>query len=114
MAAIFVTVVALPAHARCRVGNVAAIPVAIDNNQLLARGAIDGHPVRVLIDSGSYMILIWRSKLGDRVVGNGIEIMIAIDMTGQTPLKALYLGSVMISRAADSAPIPHRVLHTAV
>src|ERR1700738_1238727 len=26
------------------------------------------------------------SKLEDRVVGNGIEIMIAIDMTGQTPL----------------------------
>jgi hypothetical protein len=26
------------------------------------------------------------SKLEDRVVGNGIEIVIAIDLTGQTPL----------------------------
>ena len=72
VAAIFVTVVALPAHARCHVGNVAAIPVAIDNNQLLARGAIDGHPVSVLIDTGSYMSLIWRSaaeRLGLRLIG---------------------------------------------
>jgi len=26
------------------------------------------------------------SKLEDRVVGNGIEIMFAVDLTGQTPL----------------------------
>ena len=68
----FVTVAALPAHARCHVGNVAAIPVAIDDNQLLARGAIDGHPVRVLIDTGSNMSLIWRSaaqRLGLRLIG---------------------------------------------
>jgi predicted aspartyl protease len=72
VAAIFVTVVALPAHARCHVRNVAEIPVAIDNNQLLARGAIDGHAVRVLIDTGSNMSLIWRSAapgLGLRLIG---------------------------------------------
>jgi predicted aspartyl protease len=72
VAAIFVTVAALPARARCHIGNVAAIPVAIDNNQLLAQGAIDGHPVRVLIDTGSNMSLIWRSaaqRLGLRLIG---------------------------------------------
>jgi predicted aspartyl protease len=72
VAAIFVTVVAPPAHARCHVANVAAIPIAIDNNQLLARGAIDAHPVRVLIDTGSSMSLIWRSaaeRLGLRLIG---------------------------------------------
>jgi predicted aspartyl protease len=72
VAAIFVTVAALPARARCHVGKVAAIPVAIDNNQLLARGAIDGHAVRVLIDTGSNMSLIWRSaaeRLGLRLSG---------------------------------------------
>jgi predicted aspartyl protease len=72
VAAIFAAGVALPAHARCHVGNVAAIPVAIDNNQLLARGTIDGHPVRVLIDTGSTMSLIWRSaaeRLGLRLTG---------------------------------------------
>jgi hypothetical protein len=72
VAAIFVTVAALPAHARCQVGNVVAIPVVIDNNQLLARGAIDGHAVRVLIDTGSNMSLIWRSaaaRLGLRLIG---------------------------------------------
>lgn len=72
VAAIFVAVVAPPAHARCHVGKLAAIPVAIDNNQLLARGAIDGHAVRVLIDTGSNMSLIWRSaaeRLGLRLIG---------------------------------------------
>jgi predicted aspartyl protease len=72
VAAILVTVVASPTHARCHVENVAAIPVAVDNNQLLARGAIDGHAVRVLIDTGSNMSLIWRSaaeRLGLRLIG---------------------------------------------
>jgi predicted aspartyl protease len=53
-------------------GNVAAIHVATDTNQLLTRGTIDGHPVRVLIDTGSYMSFIWRSaaeRLGLRLIG---------------------------------------------
>jgi predicted aspartyl protease len=52
--------------------NVAAIPVEINRNQLLTRGTIDGHPVRVLIDTGSYMSFIWRSavgRLGLRLIG---------------------------------------------
>jgi len=53
-------------------GNVVALPVETDTNQLLTRGAIDGHPVRVLIDTGSHMSLIWRSaaeRLGLRLIG---------------------------------------------
>ena len=70
--AVFAAVVAPPAHARCQIRNVAAIPVETDTNQLLTRGAIDGHPVRVLIDTGSYMSFIWRSaaqRLGLRLIG---------------------------------------------
>jgi hypothetical protein len=70
--AVFTAVVALPAHARCQIRNVAAIPVETESHQLLTRGAIDGHPVRVLIDTGSYISFIWRSaagRLGLRLIG---------------------------------------------
>jgi predicted aspartyl protease len=70
--AVFAAALPLPAQARCQIGNVAAIPVETNRNQLLTRGAIDGHPVRVLIDTGSYMSFIWRSaaeRLGLRLIG---------------------------------------------
>jgi predicted aspartyl protease len=62
----------LTVQARCQIGNVAAIPVDTDSNQLLTRGAINGHPVRVLIDTGSSMSFLWRSaveRLGLRLSG---------------------------------------------
>jgi predicted aspartyl protease len=68
----FAVVLPPAAQARCQIGNVVAITVEIDKNQLLTRGAIDGHPVRVLIDTGSYMSFIWRSaaeRLGLRLIG---------------------------------------------
>src|SRR5215472_10069301 len=58
---VFAALGAPPAHGRCRMANVAALPIAINADQLLTRGAIDGKPVSVLIDTGSYMSLIWRS-----------------------------------------------------
>jgi predicted aspartyl protease len=70
--AAFTAVLPLSVQARCQIGNVAAIPVETDRNQLLTQGAIDGHPVRVLIDTGSYMSFIWRSaaeRLGLRLIG---------------------------------------------
>jgi hypothetical protein len=70
--AAFTAVLPLSAQTRCQIGNIAAIPVETDRNQLLTRGAIDGHPVRVLIDTGSYMSFIWRSaaeRLGLRLIG---------------------------------------------
>jgi predicted aspartyl protease len=70
--AVCAALAASPAHGRCRIANVAALPVEIDTNQLLTRGAIDGKPVRVLIDTGSNMSLIWRSaaeRLGLRLIG---------------------------------------------
>ena len=69
---VFAGLAASPAHGSCQIRNVATLPVEIDTNQLLTRGAIDGKPVRVLIDTGSYMSLIWRSAaetLGLRLIG---------------------------------------------
>jgi hypothetical protein len=63
VAAIFVTVVAPPAHARCHVANVAAIPIAIDNNQLLARGAINNTQLRVA-QLGKYQTMV---RIGSRI-----------------------------------------------
>jgi len=59
------------ALARCQIDKVTEIPVASNGNQLLTRGTIDGHPVSVLIDTGSYMSFVWRSsvdRLGLRLV----------------------------------------------
>jgi len=68
---VFAVLAASPAHGRCRIENVAALPVEIDTNQLLTWGSIDGKPVRVLIDTGSNMSVIWRSaaeRLGLRLI----------------------------------------------
>lgn len=97
VAAVFVTVAALPAHARCQVENVAAIPVAIDHSQLLARGAIDGHPVRVLIDTGSNMSLIWRSaaeRLGLRLVG--APRMRLFGLGGESSVEATFVEELRV------------------
>src|SRR5579859_8145123 len=70
--AVFAAALAPPAHASCQIANVAAIPVETGAKQLLARGAINGHPVRVLIDTGAYMSFIWRpaaGRLGLRLIG---------------------------------------------
>jgi predicted aspartyl protease len=71
MVAVFAAVPPLPAQAHCQIGNVVAIPIESNGSQLLARGAIDGHPVHVLIDTGSYMSFIWRpaaERLGLRLI----------------------------------------------
>jgi predicted aspartyl protease len=70
--AVFAAALPHPAQSRCQIGNVVAIPVETDRNQLLTRAAIDGHPVRVLIDTGSYISFIWRpaaKRLGLRLIG---------------------------------------------
>lgn len=67
-----VSAVAAPAaFAHCQIEKVAEIPVTDNANQLLTRGALDGHPVSVLIDTGSNVSFIWRSsaeRLGLRLV----------------------------------------------
>ncbi len=52
-----------PVSAACQIGNVAAIPVEIDRNELLTQGQIDGRPIRALIDTGSNLSMIWRPAL---------------------------------------------------
>jgi len=69
--AVVAAVAAPAALAHCQIENVVQIPVVPGGNQLLTRGAIDGRPVSVLIDTGSYMSFIWRSaaeRLGLRLV----------------------------------------------
>ena len=52
---------AVPASARCQMEDVAEIRVTTDRNQLLTGGVIDGHAVRVLMDTGANMSMIWKS-----------------------------------------------------
>ncbi len=71
LATVFATAAATPAYARCQIQNVAAIPVDFANNQLLTTGVINGHPVRVLLDTGANLSLIWRpaaQQLGLRLI----------------------------------------------
>jgi predicted aspartyl protease len=61
--AVLSTVATCPASVACQIGNVAAIPVEIDRNELLTQGQIDGRPIRVLIDTGSNLSMVWRPAL---------------------------------------------------
>ena len=90
-------VVALPAEARCQIGNVVAIPVETESQQLLTRGAIDGHPVRVLIDTGSSMSFIWRSaaeRLGLRLIG--APRMRMFGLGGESPVDATFVEELQV------------------
>jgi predicted aspartyl protease len=97
MVAGFAALLPLPAHARCQIGKVAAIPVETDGNRLLTRGTIDGHPVRVLIDTGSYMSFIWRSaakRLGLR--SNGAPRMRLFGLGGESRVDATFVGELQV------------------
>lgn len=61
--ALATAVFAMPASAGCQMEEVAEIHVEVNRNQLLTQGAIDDHPVRVLIDTGSNMSMIWRPAI---------------------------------------------------
>lgn len=52
-----------PVPAACQIGNVDAIPVEIERNELLTQGQIDGRHIRALIDTGSSLSMIWRPAL---------------------------------------------------
>ena len=54
------TAFAVPAGARCQMEDAAEIRVNTNRNQLLTGGVIDGHAVRVLIDTGANMSMIWK------------------------------------------------------
>jgi predicted aspartyl protease len=117
LVAVFGALVALPAHARCQIRNVAAIPVEIERNQLLTQGAIDGHPVRVLIDTGSYLSFIWRSaaeRLGLRLIG--APRMRLFGLGGESPVDATFVQELQVgaftvkgSRLPVAGDVPSRV-----
>ena len=114
---LFAALVALPAHARCQIRNVAAIPVEAERYQLLTRGAIDGHPVRVLIDTGSYLSFIWRSaaeRLGLRLIG--APRMRLFGLGGESRVDATFVEELQVgaftvknSRLPVAGDVPSRV-----
>jgi predicted aspartyl protease len=117
LVALFGAVVALPAHARCQIRNVAAIPVETEGSQLLTRGAIDGHPVRVLIDTGSSFSFIWRSaaeRLGLRLIG--APRMRLFGLGGESRVDATFVEELQVgaftvkgSRLPVAGDVPSRV-----
>jgi len=100
------------AHARCRMTNVVAIPVAEDSQQLVTRGAIDGRSMRVLIDTGSNASLIWRSaveRLGlhvmtgprMRMLGLGGESYVDATFVHKLQVGSVALKNVRVPVAGD-------------
>lgn len=49
-----------PAAAACRLGLTTELPVVMDGNQPLVRGAINGQPMLALADTGAFSSLVWR------------------------------------------------------
>jgi predicted aspartyl protease len=117
LVAVFGAVVALPAHPRCQIRNVTAIPVDTERNQLLTRGVINGHPVRVLIDTGSYLSFIWRSaaeRLGLRLIG--APRMRLFGLGGESRVDATFVEGLQVgaftvkgSRLPVAGDVPSRV-----
>jgi predicted aspartyl protease len=86
------TVLAAPASARCQMEHLAQIPVETDRNQLLTQGELDGHAVRVLIDTGATLSLIWRpalARLGLRLT-NGPRASL-YGTGGETPVYGAFV-----------------------
>ena len=66
-----VALLALPASAGCQMKNRAEMPAAADRGLLLTEGLINGNSVRVLIDTGADVSLVWRpaiERLGLRLI----------------------------------------------
>jgi predicted aspartyl protease len=103
---------ASPAHARCHIENVTAIRVASNGNQLLTQGALDGHPVTVLIDTGAYMSFIWRSaaeRLGlhlfsaprTHMFGLGGESRVDATLVGELQVQSFTAKDLRLPVAGD-------------
>lgn len=90
--------VSAQAASSCKLAQVAAIPLEMDGNILLARVAINGKPARMLVDTGAWMSILTRSSLaplGLKAVDAQGE-MIGIDGTSrllQTTMDSLELGT---------------------
>ena len=108
----------LPAHARCQIRNVAAIPVETEGSQLLTRGAIDGHPVRVLIDTA----FIHEPSGGRHSNGfRGLRLIGAprlrlFGLGGESPVDATFVEELQVgaftvkgSRLPVAGDVPSRV-----
>jgi predicted aspartyl protease len=90
-------VVASAVHADCEIKNVTAIPVETTGHQLLTRGTINGQPIHVLIDTGSYMSMVWRpsvERLGLRLVSGPRMRMFGLG--GESPVDSTFVDELRI------------------
>jgi predicted aspartyl protease len=62
-AGILALVLASSAHANCKILQVAEWPVSYAYNRPLIQGKINGHPVKILIDTGSAVSSVWESAI---------------------------------------------------
>jgi hypothetical protein len=94
---VFAAALLAPAHARCHMGDVVVLPVAADTTRLVTRGALDGRPVRVLLDTGSYMSFLWRSaaeRLGLRLIPGPRARLFGLG--GETPVVATLVDELAV------------------
>ena len=80
------------AAAQCRMGLVAELPVVMDGNQPLVRGAINGKPMLALADTGAFSSMVWR--------GAAENYSLPV-----RPLRGLTVGGVGGSREAQATTI---------
>ena len=99
LAVAFATVATTPAHASCQIENITEIPVEFANNRLLAKGVIDGHVVRVLLDTGANLSLIWRpaaERLGLRLV-SGPRGVRMYGLGGESRVDGAFVGELRVA-----------------
>jgi predicted aspartyl protease len=86
------------AASSCKLVKVAAIPLEMDGNNLLARVTINGKPAHMIVDTGAWISLVNRSSLdylGLTAVDAHSEV-IGIDGTSrllQTTMDSIELGA---------------------
>jgi predicted aspartyl protease len=99
LAAAFATMATAPAYASCQIENITEIPVDFANSRLLAKGVIDGHAVRVLLDTGANMSLIWRpaaERLGLRLV-TGAKGARMYGLGGESRVDGAFVGELRVA-----------------
>jgi predicted aspartyl protease len=112
VAVAFAGMMTLPAYAGCEIRNVTAIPVETEGPQLLTRGTINGQPIRVLVDTGSYVSLVWRpavERLGLRLItgprmrmyGLGGESVVDATFVDELRIETLSFRDVRLPVAGD-------------
>lgn len=97
LVAVLAAVTALPAHSRSHIDIVAVLPVEAGTDQPLTVGTLNGHPVRVLIDTGFNISFVWRStaeRLGLRLIG--APRMRMVGLGGESRVDATFIDALQV------------------